>query len=392
MMGHLVAKTCSLPLLFLVGAIDFSGSSAADPRGIAGAIILGCIIGSGSILLRKGNIDSANPATNSLMLLSPLAALFFLSVVGIELPRIELFIVGAALIVAINVLIQAKPDEERDYSRFGKVNLKGTRLGFTSFILSIWAFGTWILLRDRLIPKNWLTWTGNDYWGLLALSATIFALILGFRLARLSTRIREEDDVMFRLFRKSEALVRNEVLDPEAIAPLERLDTADMDTLGPAYNEIRTEILAARSKATGDDEKHLLDLEIDLDVVIHSKQQGRDLVEILSLMAFSLITIILGTLAQPNVAAGNPWTSFLMEMFTLIFVSTIAFLSFNLFDIRRERQTPLLVAVKEHDGDFDSAALLRCSTIARVRPVSALTFVLQKYAQFDLAADLRHPH
>ena len=134
MMGHLVAKACSLPLLFAVGALDFSGSSDADQRGILGAILLGFILGFGSILLRKGNIDSSNPSTNSLMLLSPLAALFFLSIVGIELPRMELFIVGAALIVAINVLIQAKPDAERDYSRFGKVNLKGARLGFTSFL------------------------------------------------------------------------------------------------------------------------------------------------------------------------------------------------------------------------------------------------------------------
>ena len=114
MLGHLVAKSCSVPLLFVVGAFDFSRSSDANPRSVVGAILLGGIIGVGSILLRKGNVDSSNPATNSLMLLSPLAALFFLNVVGIELPRMELFVVGAALIVASSVRIQAKPDEERD--------------------------------------------------------------------------------------------------------------------------------------------------------------------------------------------------------------------------------------------------------------------------------------
>ena len=116
MMGHLVAKTCSLPLLFVVGALDFSRSSTVGPRGVLGAVLLGCVLGGGSILLRKGNVDSLNPATNSLMLLSPLAALFFLSIAGIELPRMELFAVGAALIIATNVLIQTKPDESKTVS------------------------------------------------------------------------------------------------------------------------------------------------------------------------------------------------------------------------------------------------------------------------------------
>ena len=116
MMGHLVAKTCSLPLLFVAGSLNLSRSSDVDPRGILGAVLLGCVIGGGSILLRKGNVDSSNPTTNSLMLLSPLAALFFLSIAGIELPRMELFVVGAALIIAINVLIQAKPDDSETAS------------------------------------------------------------------------------------------------------------------------------------------------------------------------------------------------------------------------------------------------------------------------------------
>ena len=111
-----MAKTCSLPLLFVVGALDFSRSSTVDPRGILGAVLLGCVLGGGSILLRKGNVDSLNPATNSLMLLSPLAALFFLSIAGIELPRMELFAVGAALIIATNVLIQTKPDDSKTAS------------------------------------------------------------------------------------------------------------------------------------------------------------------------------------------------------------------------------------------------------------------------------------
>ena len=40
------------------------------------------------------------------------------------------------------------------------------------------------------------------------------------------------------------------------------------------------------------------------------------------------------------------------EVFILLFVSTVSFLCVNLFDIRRERETPLLVPVKQFGGDY----------------------------------------
>ena len=119
--------------------------------------------------------------------MSPVLALAVLVWLGVTLPRFDLFVIGAALIIAVNILLQLKPDKERDLSKFGKEALPGTRLGFVAFILSIWMFGTAVYLRDEIIPDGWLSWGANDYWGLIALSATVFALILGFRVARLTT-------------------------------------------------------------------------------------------------------------------------------------------------------------------------------------------------------------
>ena len=105
-----------------------------------------------------------------------------------------------------------------------------------------------------------------------------------------------------------------------------------------------------------EDKTLLLSVEKQLDMITHSKQQGRDIVELLSLAAFAGVTIGLGLWTRPKgLELGLPkasWSGFLSEVFILLFVSTIAFLCINLFDIRRERETPLLVSIKERGYDY----------------------------------------
>ena len=315
---------------------------------IAGSITLGIIIGIASILLRYGNVNVSRPGVNALFFMSPALALLWLSRFGIIIPRTDLFTVGAALILTINVLIQWKPDEERDLIRFSKAAVAGVRLGFTAFIMSIWFFGAVLLLRDEIMPSSWLIYSTDEYWGLTALSATVFALILGFRMARLSTRINKEDETMFSLFRDTEHLIRRDILSSTIKSKLANLDTSKPKDLLKNYNDIREELRLGRAAVQStEDTALLLSIEKQLDTIAHSKQQGRDIVELLSLTAFAVVTIGLGLLARPKGLELNiynaSWSGFLSEVFILLFVSTIAFLCINLFDIRRERETPLLV-------------------------------------------------
>ena len=97
---------------------DFSLSAAS------GAVLAGASVVGGAILFRVGNFgppgepnatpSKPDPAINALFFCSPGLALVWLMAVGITIPRFDLFIVGSTLILAINALIQLKPDEERD--------------------------------------------------------------------------------------------------------------------------------------------------------------------------------------------------------------------------------------------------------------------------------------
>ena len=306
------------------------------------------------ILFRLGwgiFIASAHPAINVLAFMSPLLALVWLMAAGISLPRFDLFFIGAVLILAVNILIQLKPDEERDVAPYGKAPRSGSRLGFTVFILSIWTFGTFTYVRDELLPADQLVWDQEEYWGLIALSATVFALILGFRVARLSSRITHEDEMTFELFRECELLVELKVLPPDTLKMLSDLDTAPPEKLRVSYNEIREQIRSAEN-ADLEVKRSVASVAAKLDKLTHSKQQGRDIVELLSLTAFAVATIGLGLLARPVELGVDPWSGFLSEVFILVFVSTVAFLCVNLFDIRRDRETPLVVPIQKLDGDY----------------------------------------
>ena len=352
-LGIALSRTLGIPVFLALGLATSSNSGELSSPAVLGGIILGITSTAGSVLLRLGNIRSDSPAVNALALMTPALGLVGLMVLGVSLPQFDLFLIGAALILVVNILIQKKPDMERDPSRLNSDYKPRPRLGFTAFILSIWTFGTVILLRDEIMPDSWLEWSGLDYWGLVALSATIFALLLGFRVSRLSSQIATEDETMLSLFRDVEYLSRAGMLDDWNIrTKLADLDRARPHELRDKYNEIRADILKVRVQF-GNDDLTLLSAEKRLDTVAHSKQQGRDIVELLSLVAFAAITIGLGLFARPiRLDAAGAWSGFLSEVFVLVFASTVAFLCFNLFDIRGERDAPLLVSLQDHEDDY----------------------------------------
>ena len=319
-------------------------------RMLVGAVLLAGVGMVVAVLLRVGNIGTPRSGVNALNFLAPFLAIIWLMLVGIDVPKFDLFVAGGAFILAINVLIQLKPDEERDVSKFQKKPMPGVQLGFTAFIMSIWVFGVFIYARDEIIPSSWIEFKIGEYWGLIALSSTVFALILGFRMSRLTAQINREDETMVNLFRSSEHLVKNGVFSSDILQQLSDLDSVRYINLRTQYNMIRDEIRSRIDSVQSKENKTLLiSVSQQLDLVAHSKQQGRDIVELLSLTTFAIVTIGLGLLVRPKglVLDTPSWSGFLSEIFILGFVSTIAFLCINIFDIRRERGTPLLVEINE---------------------------------------------
>ena len=347
MLGVAIARFASLPLSLGLGLLLGNSEGGFQASAVIGALLYAAVAVSSNLLARLGNLGDSGPGVNALFFLAPALAIFLLMAAGISLPRFDLYIVGAALMVAINILIQSRPDRLRDPTPFGKADTPNAKLGFTAFILGIWIFGTILYMRDEVFPDSWLTWGAGEYWGLIALSATVFALILGFRVARLTTRIGREDEIMLSLFRDCEHLT-DRGLDDEVLKLLLDLDTATPNELLTTYNSIRMKIKKTIDDADDHEVKKLLySAQKQLDTLAHNKQQGRDIVELLSLTAFAIVTIGLGIAARPIGGSGaGQWNIFLSEVFVLMFVSTVAFLCINLFDIRRERESPLLVFIR----------------------------------------------
>ena len=96
--------------------ISLAGSyGPIELNSITGALILGAVEASVIILIRMGNLLTTEPAVNSISYLAPVLGLMWLMLLGVSLPRFDLFIIGASLILAVNVLLQMEPDKERDF-------------------------------------------------------------------------------------------------------------------------------------------------------------------------------------------------------------------------------------------------------------------------------------
>jgi len=351
----IISRAVSIPLQLAIGIATDGSAELISSRSFLGAVLVG-IAGAISFgMLRLGNVLADRAGVNAIFLLSPAIALGILALAGIDLPRFDLFFIGVILIGAINILIKLNFEQERDT---GLGPRSGNRLGFTVMILALWFCGTMLYIRDELLPSHWLVWPSGDHWTILALSATVFSLILGFRVTRLGGRIEEEDKSMLLLLRDAEHLHRHGLVSDRFVSQLMAIDSAPKKELVVLYKILRCEI---RKVLSGEIHSTcygvVRDVEARLDALCHSRQQGRDVVELFALSCFAFVTVGLGLLSRQISIAGDhlsKWSGFLSEVFVLLFASTIVFLLFNLFDLRRERDVPLFEATIDTDtGSVD---------------------------------------
>ena len=345
----ILTRFIGLPVALAFGLAGVGGGSWPGGQAVTGALIAGALLHSTSlVLVRKANLATTELTVNAVFYLNPVVSLGWLAAfTDIAVPQVDLLVIGAAAIVSVNILLNLDPEYRPDISR----------LGFKSLVLGLWAFGAFVYLRDDLLSDTHLLWPGGAYWTVLTVSATIFTLILSFRISRLTDRLAIEQHLVVSLFARCRQLCRQQVLDDSILEELAALsgNSSSANKVRDSYQQVADRIddaLEERSGSKGcQDVQTLVEVETELNALVHSRQQGREFSEMVALVVFAIITIAIALLARPvnQGVVGQQWPGFMTEMFMMLFAGTIAFLVFNLVDRRRSRNVPVLVHTQSGD-------------------------------------------
>ena len=360
MFGAVLGVVASSVIAFPVSA--FIGLSAGEKLAIDGffvSIVAGLFAGAMStIIWRKANLITHNLGINAIAYMTPIISLIGLFMISkVNVPHPDLLVIGVAAIVTANLLINFEAE---------------VGFGFKSLIIALWVCGVIVYLRpieDTLyFLENWI-WTDTSYFETLTLAATIFTLILSFRVARLVSRTTDEENMTFMLFQKLDSLSRRGVLNRRALQYLMEIDVSEQrpKDIKNAYDNIMNYISsgAAEGDASDGERQHLNEAAAELNSLVHSKKQGLVIGELFALYIFAGISVIISLFSRPDVSG---WTAFLTEIFTMLFSSVLIFLLFNVHDLQRARVAAILRETETGDyrvvfRDLHNRALEQCLSV-----------------------------
>ena len=337
---NFVANAICIPLNFGIGwgfSEQVNGSVFVGTVGIAvlGGLFLNSVP---SVFWRKANLITSNLGVNALGYATPVCSLLWLWIFGfVNVAAWQYLVIGTAAVITINLLINFEAE---------------VRFGFKSLILALWACGAFVYLRDEflhLLPFGGWLWPRETYLGALGFSATVFILLLTFRVARLAPRTQDEDNRIFALHRNLELLARRGLIAPEASEHLRAIDgSRNAEELRRAYTRVKLcFVQAVAVDLPVADRRLLADAETQLNMTVHSRQQGVDFGELFALIIFGGSTVLLSLLSRPEVSG---WTAFLYEVFSALFPAVIIFLIVNVWDLHRDRANLVLTTQQGPEG------------------------------------------
>ena len=188
---NLVAMVLNQLVGWVFGAFsgEFISWSAFGLAAVGGVLSYGVA----SVMWRIATSQTAGLGIHAMSYGTPVFSLLFLMLAGqVGSVDWDYLAIGTAAIVVANLLINFEAD---------------IRFGFKSLIISLWACGAFVYWRG-----DDLVWRGSGYYELLGVSATVFTLILAFRVARLVGRTTSEDATMFSLFRSLDVLANRGIV------------------------------------------------------------------------------------------------------------------------------------------------------------------------------------
>ena len=249
----------------------------------------------------------------------------------------DYLIIGTAALITANLLIGFEAE---------------IRWGFKSLILSLGACGTFVYFRDDIYAFLGIgdaEWVVGAYFTWIALSATIFTLLLAFRVASLVSRTNSEEAYAFSVFRRRDRLAQEGVIDRDVLEYAARVDAPQNQIdLKEAYTELRGYIGRARPR-DWEARQMLSEAESQLDTLVRSKQLGVILGELFALIIFAGMTIVVALLLRPD--EGLAYTRFFVDVFSMLISAVVIFLTVNVWDLYHERAVRQ-VRERVESGDY----------------------------------------
>ena len=316
---------------------------------------LGAIHGGSSFAFTYANHLSNSDTINSLIYLAPALALGWLwAFTEVTVADPKLFIAGAVGVIAINMVIHLDPEGAGD----GQGDYDGpvSGYGFKALVIALWASGSLVVLRDDWLPEGMLQWGAGEYWGILALSATVFVFILSFRQQRLDNREHESDRLALQCLADIDTLRYDSVIT-DADAEELRMHLQNVDSgretrgIGTGYINFRNELMTNAGSDEADHRRAKRNLLLDVEVLTNLRQQGREVTEAAVIVLFAATVVVVSLVFRPAGADGPlaRWEGFAIEMVCMCIAAAVVFLAFDMYDRRRLRDSPRLHKITDDD-------------------------------------------
>lgn len=317
------------------------------------AAIGGILSGLGGIGMRLAIANSSELSITVLFYFAPVFGLIWLGLPGyIDVARWDYLVIGSASIVAGNLICQFKADD---------------RLAYKALVASLWGCG--------LVAYLWPDERFEHYYPAVLTTATMFVLLLSFRADRIARQISYEKDHFLELWE----MFRGSSTNPtrrQAQRELRRIDASQSHAeLRKAYQGLRRCLV---SRATISKFRNVQEMYAKANQLVHSKQQGSNVGELISLSILGTVTVFGLLFFLPANKVPSAWGDLFAELASVMVASTVMFLFCNVLDLQRDRNTPTM----EYSADTIEFGDIRNSTFEHLVAIVACFGIVGVYAWF----------
>ena len=360
---NVAARGTASVLLLIVGAVQHPGSGEPLAVTIAVGFGLGAVHAVSGLTFSYANHLSDTDTINSLYFAVPTLALVWLwTFTDVTVSHPALFVAGGIGVLAVNMVIHLDP--EGTGRRTAASGTHQTDHGFKALILSLWASGTFVTLRDDMLPRGMLRWQAGDYWAMLTLVATVFVFVLSFRQSRAAERDREADLHALKALAEIDTLRDIRQISPETAdvlaGSLNRIDTeTGIADIRDGYRQFRRTVLHTDLDDDADTDTGSVVARrrtlLHVETLANLRRRGRETTELAVLALFAALVCFAALLFRPARSDSplSPWEGFGTEMISMNVAAAVVFLVFDLADRHRLRDSPTLRRTPKPDGGPD---------------------------------------